>query len=240
MEEYKIIKTLESFKQEKPDKYWANFAKNEIISQSFKKNSFSYNFRNLFDSPKLAIGACFPVLITILLFVAINNPNNNETGPIASPVLSPEERLLVAIQSMEAEISKIPSTSEGDVKEAKKETRKILASASAQLKELPKEQKATFADNVVSKVKALEKNVNAVIMDEQEDKIAIKEFYKVIAENEITEIEKSYNNLTEQQKAILSKAKDYFIVEEYEKALEEVYMIQPNTSKETQEEGGSE
>jgi hypothetical protein len=171
-------------------------------------------------------------MITFLI-VAANIGYDHDFGPMAIvKPMTPEEKLLIAIKSAESDLNNIPvavnDKGEVDVKEIKQETRRALANASEQLKNLPEEQKVAFADKVVSKVKDLEKNVNTVIMDEYEDKAAIQEFYKVIAENEIKEFDGN-NNLTDDQKAILSKAKDFFAVGEYDKALEEMYKIQPKT-----------
>ncbi|MDD4409159.1 MAG: hypothetical protein PHW52_00725 [Candidatus Pacebacteria bacterium] len=235
MEEYKVIKTLEAFKQKRPDNNWANFAKREIISQSFDKSPVSFwevlsVLRTGLASSKLAVGASLSAVLAIFLIVIATNNYDPSFSPVATKPLSPEERLLAAIRSTETEMDKIPLTAkdngEVDVKEIKMETRKALASASEQLKGLPKEQKVAFADKVVSKVKDLEKNANAVIMDEYEDKTAIQEFYKVIAENEIKEFDANINNLTDEQKVILSKAKDFFAIGKYDKSVEEIYKIQ--------------
>jgi len=243
MEEYKIIKTLESFKKTEPNQNWAGFSKKEIISKSFNRKSFSFSemyvlFRSsIGDSSRLAIGASCSVILTAFLIAGIAfNDHGSSVDPIATKPLSPEERLLAAIKSTDIDLSRIPLSDNGEEKVAaqdiKVEARKALANASEQLKSLPDTQKVAFADNVVSKVKALEKNTNAVIMDEYEDKTAIQEFYKVIAENEIKEIEDIFDSLTEEQKGFLDKAKSLFEKEEYDKSLEELYKIQPSLPEE--------
>lgn len=243
MEEYKIIKTLESFKKTEPNQNWAGFSKKEIISKSFNRKSFSFGemyvlFRSsIGDSSRLAIGASCSVVLTAFLIAGIAFNNHGVIdNPIATKPLSPEEKLLAAIKSTDIDLSRIPlSDNAGEtvaVQDIKVEARKALANASEQLKSLPDTQKVAFADNVVSKVKALEKNTNAVIMDEYEDKTAIQEFYKVIAENEIKEIEGLFDSLTEEQKGFLDKAKSLFEKEEYDKSLEELYRIQPSLPEE--------
>jgi hypothetical protein len=237
MEEYKIIKTLESLKAGKPDKSWADFSKQDILSKTFDDNvvqgeSVYSRIREYLTFSRLAFAASFSVLI-IATFVMLNPSMPGQVYNTAHKP-TPEEKLLAAIRSTELELSRIPSSNNGeevDVKEVENGARRALASASEQLKNLPDNQKAAFAGTVVSKVKALEKNTNAVIMDE--DKTAIQEFYKVIADNEIKEIEKNIDNLTDEQKVILSKAKDFFAVEHYSEALEEVYKIQPEADNGT-------
>ncbi|BFT94021.1 MAG: hypothetical protein MNSN_02850 [Minisyncoccus archaeiphilus] len=247
MEEYKIIKTLESFKKTEPNQNWAGFSKKEIISKSFNRKSFSFSemyvlFRSsIGDSSRLAIGASCSVILTAFLIAGIAfNDHGSSVDPIATKPLSPEERLLAAIKSTDIDLSRIPLSDNGEEKVAaqdiKVEARKALANASEQLKSLPDTQKVAFADNVVSKVKALEKNTNAVIMDEYEGKTAIQEFYqefyKVIAENKIKEIENIFDSLTEEQKGFLDKAKSLFEKEEYDKSSEELDKIKPSLPEE--------
>lgn len=239
MEEYKIIKTLESFKKTEPNQNWASFSKKEIISKSFNRKSFSFGemyvlFRSsIGDSSRLVIGASCSVVLTAFLIAGIAFNNHGvSVNPIATKPLSPEEKLLAAIKSTDIDLSRIPlSDNAGETvatQDIKVEARKALANASEQLKSLPDTQKVAFADNVVSKVKALEKNTNAVIMDEYEDKTAIQEFYKVIAVNEIKEIENIFDSLSEEQKDFFNKAKSLFEKEEYDKSLEELYKIKPS------------
>lgn len=243
MEEYKIIKTLESFKKTEPNQNWAGFSKKEIISKSFNRKSFSFSemyvlFRSsIGDSSRLAIGASCSVVLTAFLIAGIAFNNHGVIdNPIATKPLSPEEKLLAAIKSTDIDLSRIPlSDNAGEtvaVQDIKVEARKALANASEQLKSLPDTQKVAFADNVVSKVKALEKNTNAVIMDEYEDRTAIQEFYKVIAENEIKEMKNIIDSLNEEQKGFLDRAKSLFEQENYDKSLEELYKIKPSLPEE--------
>lgn len=249
MEEYKIIKTLESFQQGKPNPNWANFAKQDITSKSFQKTSVSFMeayslFRSSFNSSKLAVGASLSAFLIVFLIIVVSTNYSPNFGPMAiNKPLSPEEKLIAAISATELELNKIPlapkDSGEVGVQEFKLEAKKALASASEQMKNLSEDQKVAFADSVVTKVKALEKNANTVIMDEDEDNTAIKEFYKIIAENEIKEIEENIKNLTDGQRVILSNAKDFFAVGDYNKALEEIYKIQPATDSNGKENNSS-
>lgn len=240
MQEYKIIKTLESLKKVKPSKDWANFAKQDILSKSFEPERLSVAegislvLKFVFSQPKMAIASSFVICFVALTFIVSTNIYNAtpQAATNSAKVLTPEEKLLAAIRSTDLELSKIPTISsingELNIVEVKKEAKRVLASASEQLKDLPEKQKAVFAGTVVARVKALEKNANTVIMDE--DKTAIQEFYKIVAEDQIKEIESNTKNLTDNQKAILSKAKDFFAVSKYGEALEELYKIQPAPS----------
>lgn len=233
MQEYKITKILESFKQAGPQNEWASFAKESILAKSFepeKRTSLGEAFKFVFNQPKLAMVSSFVICFVVLTFIISTNVYNansqwaNNTKP-----LTPEEKLLAAIQSTDLELSKISNVAnngEVDIKEVKEGAKRMLASASEQLKDLPDKQKVAFAGTVVAKVKALEKNSNTVIMDE--DKTAIQEFYKVIAEDRIKEIESNIKNLTDKQKVNLSKAKDFFAVGKYGEVLEELALILPS------------
>jgi hypothetical protein len=236
MQEYKITKILESFKQAGPQNEWASFAKESILAKSFepeKRTSLGEAFKLVFSQPKLAMVSSFVICFVVLTFIISTNVYNSNSQWANNPKpLTPEEKLLAAIQSTDLELNKISNVTntngEVDIKEVKEGAKRMLASASEQLKDLPDKQKVAFAGTVVAKVKALEKNSNTVIMDE--DKTAIQEFYKIIAEDRIKEIESNIKNLTDKQKVNLSKAKDFFAVGKYGEVLEELASILPAPS----------
>ncbi|MDD5639958.1 MAG: hypothetical protein PHR47_04165 [Candidatus Pacebacteria bacterium] len=239
MTEYEVIKKLESMKKIKPDNNWVNFSKQNIVSKTFEseptsglKDVFIELFGIVVNRPKLALAYSFLVCLLFGTIFIFNSPYGNDLAQLASVVsgtktersISPEEKLLAVIQDTELKMDEIVAESK-EKGETQVETKKILADASEKLKSLPDDQKARFADTVVAKVKTLEKNSNAVIMNEKEP--VVQEFYQVIAENEIKELESNAKNLTDEQKVILKKAKDFFDVKKYGEALEELYKIQP-------------
>ncbi|MFA5080084.1 MAG: hypothetical protein WC472_00460 [Candidatus Paceibacterota bacterium] len=239
MTEYEVIKKLESMKKIKPNDDWVNFSKQNIISKTFEpepsiglKDTIIELFGVTFNRPKLAFAYSFLICLLFGTVFIVNSPYGSDLAQLASVIsgskieksVSPEEKLLAVIQDTELKMDKIVAESK-EKGEAQVETKKILADASEKLKSLPADQKAKFAGTVVAKVKTLEKNSNAVIMNEKEP--VVQEFYQVIAENEIKEIESNEKNLTDEQKVILKKAKDFFDVKKYGEALEELYKIQP-------------
>lgn len=243
MNEYEIIKKLESMKKVRPDANWASFSKQNIVSKTYEaepslglKDNIVQLFGIAFDRPKLAFAYS---LLFFALFggavVVVNGSHGGGLSQLASvitgtkieKVQTPEEKLLAVIRATETEIDKVIAESK-EKGEKKVESKKVLAEASEKLKTLPADQKAKFAGTVVAKVKTLEKNANAVIMDEKEP--LVQEFYQVIAENEIKEIDANAKNLTEKQQAILNKAKDFFAVKRYGDALEQLHKIAPSSN----------
>jgi len=239
MSEYEIIKKLESMKKIEPSQDWAFFAKKTIVSKTFEaeptvglKESALHLFGVAFSRPKIAFAYSLLICVLFGAVVVVNSSYNGGLTQLASvltgvkveKVQTPEEKLLAVIQATESELDKVVAESK-DIKGEKIETKKVLADASEKLRSLPAEQKAKFAGTVVAKVKTLEKNSNAVIMDEKEP--LVQEFYQVIAENEIKELENNAKNLTDQQKVILNKAKDFFALKKYSDAVEELYKIKP-------------
>jgi hypothetical protein len=239
MNEYEIIKKLESMKKVKPNADWVIYAKQNIVSKTFEaeptvslKDSVIELFGVAFSRPKLALAYSFLFCALFGIVFVVNSSYGSNLAQFASAisgakiekVLTPEEKLLAVIQDTESKMDKIVAENK-EKGEKKIETKKILAEASEKLKSLPADQRAKYAGTVVAKVKTLEKNTNAVIMDEKEP--VVQEFYQVIAENEIKEFEGNAKNLTDEHKVILKKAKDLFALKKYSAAVEELYKIQP-------------
>ncbi|MCK9577965.1 hypothetical protein M0R01_00535 [bacterium] len=244
MTEYEIIKKLELMKKIEPNEDWAVFSRQNIISKTFEpepsvglKDNIIELFGMAFNRPRLAFAysLLFLALFGGAIVVANGTYNNGGFSQLASVISgikiekpqTPEEKLLAVIQATETEMDKIIAESK-EKGEGKVETKKVLADASERLKSLPDDQKVKFAGTVVAKVKTLEKNTNAVIMDEREP--LVQEFYQVIAENEIKELEANAKNLNEEQQTILNKAKDFFALKKYADALEELYKIKPSAN----------
>jgi hypothetical protein len=240
MNEYEVIKKLESMKKVRPNTDWVVFSKQNIVSTTFEaepsvgiKDTIIELFGVAFNRPKLALAYSLLFCVLFGTVFVIGNPYSNDLDQFASVIegikiekpQTPEEKLLAVIQDTESKIDKLVAENK-ESKEVQVETTKILTDASEKLKSLPADQKAKFAGTVVAKVKTLEKNSNAVIMNETEP--VVQEFYQVIAENEIKEFESNAKNLTDEQKVILKKAKDFFDVKKYGEALEEFYKIQPS------------
>lgn len=228
-------------KKVKPNTDWADFARQNIISKTFEpevstglKDSVFEFFGIAFNRSKMAVAyvLLFFVLFASVIFVGNSNSGVTQLASVLNGIRiekaqTPEEKLMAVIQATESEIDKVVAESKENG-EGKVETKKVLADASEKLRSLPADQKAKFAGTVVAKVKTLEKNANAVIMDEKEP--LVQEFYQVIAENEIKEIEANAKNLTEEQQAILNKAKDFFALKKYSDAIEELYKIKPSAN----------
>ncbi|MCK9393939.1 MAG: hypothetical protein WCX30_01150 [Candidatus Paceibacterota bacterium] len=242
MNEYKVIKKLESMKKIKPNSDWVSFSKQNIVSKTFEEEPSTSlrdvvikSFGIAFNRPKLALAYSFLICLLFGTIILVNGSYGNNLAQLASvitgtkieEVATPEEKLLAVIEDTELKIDELIAESKENG-ESQVETKKILADASEKLKSLPADQKARFAGTVVAKVKTLEKNSNAVIMNETEP--VVQEFYQVIAENEINEIESNEKNLTDEKKVILKKAKDFFDVKKYGEALEELYKIQPSVN----------
>ena len=229
-------------KKVKPNTDWADFSKQSIISKTFEaepsiglKDTVIEFFGVAFNRPKLAFAYSFLFCLLFGAAIVVNSTYEGGLVQLASTisgvkvekVQTPEEKLLAVIKDTETNIDKVVAESK-EKGEKKVETKKILAEASEKLRSLPEEQKVKFAGTVVAKVKTLEKNSNAVIMDEKEP--LVQEFYQVLAENEIKEIEGNAKNLTDAQKVILNKAKDFFALKKYSDVFEELYKIKPSAN----------
>lgn len=246
MDEMQLIKKLESLKETKPSAEWASFAKREIIGKVFEKEATTATFASILNT----IGSAFetprvfaPVLAGMIVFVFGFALITAQTVPgdglyslkssyeeMRISMMSPEERAVAQVERADQklnELDKISGTGENQGKLAAgiAEVKKALVVASKELSKIPEGQKAELVTNIVSKISKIEKTTNAAIMDDGNGDY--QEFYKFLAESEIKELDANVKSLTAAQLHLLAEAKESFAVEDYMRAVEIIYQIQP-------------
>lgn len=236
MDEFTLIKKLESLKTSKPDANWAVLTKSNILSQEFEKQSFS--LFNYLKQPKL-VPAFVSVLMVLFVapFIFAQNALPGEKlytfkkiGETIKYSLEKDKSVaqLEQVQVKLGELDRITEQSENQgykLAAGIKETKKALTKATKELANVPESQKAELVGQIVNQITAIEKKTNAAIMDTDKEYQAL---YKFFVENEIKEIELRQESLSEEQLKIFNQAKDLFAEEKYSEALEMIYQIQPN------------
>ncbi|GMX58742.1 MAG: hypothetical protein MCSN_3960 [Candidatus Microsyncoccus archaeolyticus] len=236
MDEFTLIKKLESLKSVKADSNWASLSKANIMSQEFEKPSFS--FFDYVKQPKLVpVYASFIVLFTVTPFIFAQNALPGEKLYTLKKI---EETVRYAfdgdksaaqiaqVQTRLGELNKITEQSENQghkLAAGIKETKQALTKASKEIAKAPEAQKAEIAEKIITQITAIEKKTNAAIMDSDKE---YQELYKFFVDNEIKEIELRKESLNEEQLELFNQAKELFETENYSEALEMIYQIQPN------------
>lgn len=236
MDEFTLIKKLESLKSVKADPNWACLSKANIMSQEFEKPSFS--FFDYVKQPKLVpVYASFIALFTITPFIFAQDALPGEKLYTLKKI---EETVRYAfegdksaaqiaqIQTRLVELNKItdqPQNQGHKLAAGIKETKQALTKASKEIAKAPEAQKAEIAEKIITQITAIEKKTNAAIMDSDKE---YQELYKFFVDNEIKEIELRQESLSEEQLELFNQAKELFEAENYSEALEMIYQIQPN------------
>lgn len=236
MEEFTLIKKLESLKKVQANDNWAVLAKSKILSQEFEKQSFSLS--SYFKQPRLASAlASFLILFSVTPFIFAQNalPGERLYGlkKVGETVKYAFEQDKSAVQIEKAqsrlnELDRITKQSENQGQKLAagiKETKQALTKATKELSKVPESQKAEIAQKIITQITAIEKKTNAAIMDTDKD---YQDLYKFFVENEIKELEEKQENLNEEQLVLFLEAKDLIEQEKYSEALELIYEIQPN------------
>ncbi len=236
MEEFTLIKKLESLKASKPDANWADLTKSRILSQNFEKQTFS--FFDYLKQPKLVPAfASFLVVFAVTPFIFAQNSLPGEKlytfkkiGETVKYAFQSDKSVaqLEQVQVKLGELDRITEQSENQgykLAAGIKETKQALNKATKDLAKVPESQKAELVGQIVNQITAIEKKTNAAIMDTDKEYQAL---YKFFVENEIKEIELRQESLSEEQLEIFNKVKELFLEEKYSEALEMIYEIQPN------------
>lgn len=245
MEEIKLIKKLESLKELKPSENWVFCAKGNILANQFEKDasvSFASVFNYLFSSSRVMVPALCSVITLVFGFGVYTAAANSMPGDRLYAVKHAIENVKMSMKSGVAQsVAKVnqaeqrltdldnitkQSENQGNRLAAGiSEVQKALSVASKELKNIPESQKAGLVENIVSKISKIEKTTNASIIDNESSDY--QEIYKLFIESEIKELTNNENNLTDEQKDLLSQAKESFDVHDYNKAVELIYQIQP-------------
>ncbi|MDD5013081.1 MAG: hypothetical protein PHD93_01625 [Candidatus Pacebacteria bacterium] len=236
MDEFTLIKKLESLKANKPDANWVVLAKSNILSQDFEKQSFSL-FNYLKQSKLVPAFASVLMVLFVAPFIFAQNALPGEKlytfkkiGETIKYSLQQDKSVaqLEQVQVKLGELDRITEQSENQgykLAAGIKETKQALTKATKDLANVPEPQKAELVGQIVNQITAIEKKTNAAIMDTDKEYQAL---YKFFVENEIKEIELRQESLSEEQLKIFNQVKDLFAEEKYSEALEMIYQIQPN------------
>ncbi|MDD3293055.1 MAG: hypothetical protein PHT67_03145 [Candidatus Pacebacteria bacterium] len=236
MDEFTLIKKLESLKANKPDANWVVLAKSNILSQDFEKQSFSL-FNYLKQSKLVPAFASVLMVLFVAPFIFAQNALPGEKlytfkkiGETIKYSLQQDKSVaqLEQVQVKLGELDRITEQSENQgykLAAGIKETKQALTKATKDLANVPEPQKAELVGQIVNQITAIEKKTNAAIMDTDKEYQAL---YKFFVENEIKEIELRQESLSEEQLKIFNQVKDLFAEEKYSEALEMIYEIQPN------------
>ncbi|MDD5752958.1 MAG: hypothetical protein PHI45_02660 [Candidatus Pacebacteria bacterium] len=236
MDEFTLIKKLESLKANKPDANWVVLAKSNILSQDFEKQSFSL-FNYLKQSKLVPAFASVLMVLFVAPFIFAQNALPGEKlytfkkiGETIKYSLQQDKSVaqLEQVQVKLGELDRITEQSENQgykLAAGIKETKQALTKATKDLASVPEPQKAELVGQIVNQITAIEKKTNAAIMDTDKEYQAL---YKFFVENEIKEIELRQESLSEEQLKIFNQVKDLFAEEKYSEALEMIYQIQPN------------
>jgi len=239
MDEFTLIKKLETLKTVKPSNDWACSAKSRILSQDFEKAPV-FSFDMVFSQKRLApVFASFLVIFAVMPFVFAKDALPGETlygfkkaGETIKYALTASgggQKSMAQLESRLNELDKITEQSENQGKKLAagiKETKQALTRASQELANVPENQKAELVAKIVNQIAAIEKKTNAAIMDIDEEEY--QELYKFFVENEIKEFEKREDSLSQEQKDLLIETKELFEQGKYSEAMEAIYQIQPN------------
>ncbi len=237
MDEFTLIKRLESLKTIKPDRDWACSVKSQILNQEFEqKPSFSF----IFSQKRLVQAfASVAIVLAIMPFAFAKDalPGEllygfkkvNESIKYAF-IVSEDQKSVAQLETRLNELDKIsaePGQNQGKKLAAGiKETKQALSKASQELAKVPESQRAELVTKIVNQISAIEEKTNAAIITTEEKEY--QDIYKFFIANEIKEIEAREANLNQEQKDSLSKAKELFDQEKYSEAMELLYQIQPN------------
>lgn len=238
MDEFTLIKKLESLKTIKPERAWACSAKSQILSQDFEqKPSFSFN---LFFGQKRLVQSFASVLIILAItpFVFAKDALPGELlygfkkaeESVRYALIVPKEQKSVAqLETRLNELDKI-SAEQGQNQGKKlaagiKETKQALTNASQDLANVPESQRAELVTKIVKQITAIEEKTNAAIIAPEEKEY--QDIYRFFVANEIKELEQKEANLSQEQKDYFVKAKELFNQEKYSEAMEALYQIQP-------------
>ncbi|MDD5696695.1 MAG: hypothetical protein PHO90_01815 [Candidatus Pacebacteria bacterium] len=238
MDEFTLIKKLESLKTVKPSTDWAYSTKSMILSQDFEKAPV-FSFDMVFSQKRMApVFASFLVVFAVMPFVFAKDAlpgealygfkKAGETIKYAL-VASGEQKSVAQLETRLDELDKITGQSQNQGKKLAagiKETKQALTRASQELAKVPEEQRAELVAKIVNQIAAIEQKTNAAIMDTEEKEY--QELYKFFVENEIKEFEKREESLSQEQKDLLIETKKLFEEGKYSEAMEVMYQIQPN------------
>jgi len=236
MDEFTLIKQLESLKTVKTSEDWASLTKSKILAQDFEKQTFS--LFDLIRQPKLVpVYASVIMLFSVVPFFFAQDSLPGEAlykykkiGEAIQYNFKQDKSVaqLEQVQSRLSELDKITEQSENQgykLAAGIKETKEALTKATQDLDKVPEAQKAELVEQIVTQITAIEKKTNAAIMDSDEE---YQELYKFFVENEIKELDSKKDNLSEEQLTLLTKVKDLFAQGKYSEAMEAIYEIQPN------------
>ena len=236
MDEFTLIKKLESLKTVKPSENWVSLSKVKILSQEFDNQSFS--LLSYFKQPRLVSAfASFLLLFSITPFIFAQNALPGErlyglkkAGETIKYAFEQDKSAvqLEKVQSRLVELDRITEQSENQgykLAAGIKETKQAVNKATKELSKIPESQKAAMAEKIITQITAIEKKTNAAIMDTDKD---YQDLYKFYVENEIKEFEQNQENLNEEQLELFLKAKELIEQEKYSEALEKILEIQPN------------
>ena len=238
MDEFTLIKKLESFKTVKPGADWACSAKSRILSQSFEKGPM-FSFDLIFSQRRLAPAFASVLLVfAVMPFVFAKDALPGEAlygfkkaGETVKYALtaSAGQKSMAQLETRLNELDKITGQSQNQGKKLAagiKETKQALTRATQELANVPEDQKAELVAKIVNQIAAIEKKTNAAIMDTDEEEY--QELYKFFVENEIKEFEEREESLSQEQKDLLIKTKELLEQGKYSEAMEVIYQIQPN------------
>ncbi|MDD5568927.1 MAG: DUF5667 domain-containing protein [Candidatus Pacebacteria bacterium] len=248
MDEFTLIKKLESLKSTEPRKSWVFSAKAQILEKQFEseaKPSFASSAMAMFQSalqPRFAAAFSAIALFVFGSFTFVAARGAMPGDPLygvkqfeekvkIALITSPEQKTMAQVEQATNrldELDKVAKQSENQEKKAVavNEVKKALSEVGRQLAKMSDGQKADLLSKLAPKIKDVEKSANAVIMDENEQDY--KEIYKFLADSEIKAIEANEKNLTPKQAELLNNARELFVVEKYDEALDAVYQIQPS------------
>ena len=250
----KLIKQLESLKQVKPNQNWVALSKGNILSKQFEKQGTAATFASLFENvghvfetPRYVAPILASLIVSVFGIALITSQAGNAVPGenlyslkqvmenIEMSLLSPEDAAIAKVNQLDKRLSELDKITKESENQGKKlvagiaEAQKALAVASKELAKLPETQKAELIGSIVAKIEKIEKTTNAAIMENgSEDYQA---FYKFLALSEIEELEANEKNLTDEQAALLKKAREYFDLGKYIEAVETIYKIQPKAEE---------
>jgi hypothetical protein len=236
MDEFTLIKQLESLKTVKTSADWASLTKAKIMKENFEKQSFSL-FDILKQSKLVPAFASVMIFFSVVPFFFAQDALPGEAlykykklGEAIQYTFKQDKSVaqLEQVQSRLSELDKITKQSENQgykLAAGIKETKEALNKATQELNNVPEAQKAELVAQIVTQITAIEKKTNAAIMDSDKE---YQELYKFFVENEIKELDAKQENLNKEQIVLLNKVKDLFEQEKYSEAMEVIYEIQPN------------
>ena len=232
MREKDVIKQLRSLRQIKPNKDWVVFARKEIVGE--EKLVFHLSFK-----PAFALS-----LLGILVISSFALAQNSLPGDALYPLkrITEKTRLALTPQSEKPKVQ-LELTAERlrELKQIAKENKiEKLKPAIAEVNQTIPEtartiQKITKEKNNIENVKEIVKKVDeiektkkevqalGVVVGDDELEKTSQELRKELVEEELKDLEK--RSLTDNQKELLEKAKEYYQKENYSEALEIIFYL---------------